>query len=175
LPKDVDDISSEKLDWLTEQVVAGELASQGPVIVWCRWRRERERLAEMLASKGHPYTEVYGGQTVMRRDKAIRDFQCGGDLPRCLLAQPHAGGFGLNLTAAHVAVYLSNDYSWATRVQSEDRCHRVGQTNCVTYVDVLAISPSGGKTVDHAILAALKEKADIAQWTCAKWRNVLDD
>jgi len=48
-------------------------------------------------------------------------------IQRVLLAQPHAGGFGLNLTVANTAVYLSNDYSWSIRAQSEDRIHRTGQ------------------------------------------------
>ena len=43
-------------------------------------------------------------------------------------------------------------------MQSEDRAHRIGQTNKVTYVDI--ISPD---TVDEKILKALKEKINLAQ------------
>src|SRR5208337_30031 len=44
----VTDLSSEKLDYITEEILTGELSSEQAVIVWCRWRRERERLAKML-------------------------------------------------------------------------------------------------------------------------------
>ena len=45
-------------------------------------------------------------------------------------------------------------------MQSEDRAHRIGQKNKVTYVDL--ISP---KTIDEKILKALKNKINLAQKT----------
>jgi len=169
------DISSEKIDWLLEQITEGELS--GRVIVWCRWRRERERLALMLKEKGHPYSEICGDQTAKQRDEAIMQFETAAmaNIPFALLAQPHAGGFGLNLQAASTAVFLSNDYSWATRMQAEDRIHRSGQTQKCVYIDVLAVGPDGQRTVDHVIFEALREKNDLATWTTNQWRKALDD
>ena len=46
-----------------------------------------------------------------------------------------AGGLGLNLTAAHIVLRLSNDYSLRIRLQSDDRVHRPGQTSPVSYFD----------------------------------------
>ena len=43
------------------------------------------------------------------------------------------------------------------RLQSEDRAHRIGQTNKVTYVDLVAPG-----TVDEKILEALRNKIDLA-------------
>jgi len=43
------------------------------------------------------------------------------------------------------------------RLQSEDRAHRIGQTNKVTYIDL--VSPG---TIDEKILKALRQKIDIA-------------
>jgi SNF2 family DNA or RNA helicase len=43
------------------------------------------------------------------------------------------------------------------RLQSEDRAHRIGQTNKVTYIDF--ISPG---TVDEHIVKALRNKINIA-------------
>ena len=42
-------------------------------------------------------------------------------------------------------------------MQSEDRAHRIGQTNKVTYIDM--VSPD---TIDEKILKALRSKIDIA-------------
>jgi SNF2 family DNA or RNA helicase len=43
------------------------------------------------------------------------------------------------------------------RLQSEDRAHRIGQTNKVTYIDL--VSPG---TIDEKILKALRSKIDLA-------------
>src|SRR5208282_4310204 len=155
------DVSSEKLDWLVEEILSGELANERAIVCWTRWRRERERLAKLLPL-GDVY-QIYGGQSQKERDFAVETFQKNDGYKRVLLAQPHAGGFGLNLTAASTAVYLSNDFSYTTRVQSEDRIHRIGQHSPCLYVDVLATSPSGGKTVDHVIIEALKAKKSLAE------------
>ena len=57
---------------------------------------------------------------------------------RWFVGNPHAGGIGLNLTAASTMIYYSNDFSYETRAQSEDRAHRIGQTRSVLYVDFVA-------------------------------------
>ena len=92
-----------------------------------------------------------------------------------LIAQPHAGGHGLNLVAASEAIYLSNDFALGIRLQSEDRCHRPGQVNKVLYTDVLATGPAGQKTIDHAIFKALRAKKSVADMTCSEWRKELSD
>ena len=43
------------------------------------------------------------------------------------------------------------------RLQSEDRAHRIGQENKVTYIDIVAEN-----TVDEKIIKALRNKIDIA-------------
>ena len=172
MPKNYDDLSTEKIDFLVDALLDGELSEERAVIVWCRWRRERAVLAAKLARTELLTYQVFGGQSANSREEALRCFQ-EVDLRRVLLAQPHAGGYGLNLTAAHSAVYLSNDFSYTTRAQSEDRCHRVGQRNAVTYIDVIATGPSGQRTIDSHVLKALKAKENLATWTCAAWRKAL--
>lgn len=169
----VSDVSSEKLSWLVEEILSGELSNENAVIVWCRWRRERERLQQMLATKIEVYG-VFGGQQEKNRSWNVQGFQTSVKR-RILVAQQHAGGFGLNLTAASTAVYLSNSFSFTDRIQSEDRCHRIGQTNAVTYVDVLAVGPKSQKTVDSHVLDCLRGKRDLAEMTCRAWRRALDE
>lgn len=174
-----EDVSSEKLDWLCDAILNGELVSERALIAWCRWRRERERLYSMLDNHKELYLyQIYGGQSQNERDFSLKGFTVQDSVKsnrNILLAQPHAGGFGLNLTAASTAVYLSNDFSYTTRVQSEDRCHRIGQTRNVLYVDVVATGPRGQRTVDAHVLDCLRAKKDIATQTCKAWRKVLGD
>ena len=67
------------------------------------------------------------------------------------------GGFGITLTEANTVIYFSNNYDLEIRLQSEDRAHRIGQKNNVTYIDL--VSP---KTIDDKILTALENKQNIA-------------
>jgi SNF2 family DNA or RNA helicase len=54
-------------------------------------------------------------------------------------------------------VYYSNNYDLEKRLQSEDRAHRIGQVNKVTYIDLICED-----TVDEKIVKALKSKINIA-------------
>ena len=49
------------------------------------------------------------------------------------------------------------------RLQSEDRAHRIGQKNKVTYVDIVV-----EKTVDEKILKALRDKINISTLVLAE-------
>jgi SNF2 family DNA or RNA helicase len=174
-----EDLSDEKLKWCVRYLT--EECTAKAVIVWTRWRRERERLVnELRETKGnHCIFQLYGGQKVTERNLAVQFFS-GIETDKkpersILIAQPHAGGHGLNLVAASEAIYLSNDFALGIRLQSEDRCHRPGQVNSVTYIDVLATGPKGQKTIDHIIFKALRDKKNVADLTCAEWRKELSE
>jgi SNF2 family DNA or RNA helicase len=170
------DISDEKLRWAVQYLT--EECTAKAVIVWCRWRRERQRLVEALEKHENIFSfQLYGGQPKVKRDDAVKFFSVnhGDGARRVLIAQQHAGGVGLNLVAASEAIYLSNDFSSYWRLQSEDRCHRPGQTNPVLYTDVLATGPKGERTIDHVIFKALRDKKDVADLTCAEWKKELSD
>src|SRR6266850_575781 len=161
-------VSSEKLDWIVSEILDGELSSQQALIIWCHWRSERERIQQMLATKIEVYG-VFGGQQPKNRSFNVQSFQTS-TKRRVLVAQQHSGGFGLNLTAASVAVYLSNSGSYIDRVQSIDRIHRIGQKLPCLYVDALAVGPKGQRTVDHHTLYdILGNKRDLAEQTCRAW------
>lgn len=173
LESKAEDISSEKLDYLAEQILTWELSNENAIIVWTRWRRERERLTDIIRGKIQGY-QVYGGQSQLSRERDINGFQSINGR-RILIAQPHAGGFGLNLTTASTAVFLSNDFSYTTRVQAEDRIHRIGQHHPCLYLDVIATGPTGQRTIDAYVLEALKAKKSLAETTCAGWRRILGE
>ena len=79
------------------------------------------------------------------------------DKVRFFVGTTQTGGYGIALTAAKTVIYYSNGYDLEKRLQSEDRAHRIGQKNLVTYVDL--ITP---KTVDEKIRKALRKKINIA-------------
>lgn len=79
------------------------------------------------------------------------------DYIKHMVLQTRTGGFGITLTEASVVVYYDHDWSLETRLQSEDRAHRIGQTRNVTYIDFVARG-----TVEEKIRDALMSKKDVA-------------
>lgn len=124
------------------------------VIIWARFTEDIRQILEALP-KGSA-VHYYGGTTEDERKQAVCKFQEDSGITY-FVANPQAAGEGLTLTAAKVAVYYSNSFKLLERLQSEDRCHRIGQMNHVTYVDIIAPG-----TVDERIVSALRDKKNLA-------------
>jgi len=133
---------------------------QGKVIIWATFTYDIQQIAKALRDRfGPEAVATYYGETPQEeRQEIVRRYQDLEDPLRFFVGQPRTGGYGITLTAANTVVYYSNSYDLEIRLQSEDRAHRIGQTNKVTYVDI--ISPD---TVDEKIVKALKEKINLAQ------------
>lgn len=130
----------------------------GKIIIWARFRNDVRLIAEMLRENYGEgcLAEFHGGINDNDRMDGVRRFQQD-DTCRFFLANQHSGGTGLTLTAASDVIYYSNDFSAEARWQSEDRAHRIGQKNNVTYHDMIAVD-----TVDEKILDALRDKKQVA-------------
>ena len=76
---------------------------------------------------------------------------------RFFVGNPSAAGFGITLTEANTCIYFSRDFRLDSRLQSEDRLHRIGQTKAVTYIDLY--SPD---TIEEKVLAALRNKIGLS-------------
>ena len=130
----------------------------GKVIIWARFRYDLMMIAGMLLKEygDDCLAEFHGGVNTDDRMEGVRRFQHDAAC-RFFLAQQHSGGTGLTLTAAQTVIYYSNDFSLEARLQSEDRAHRIGQTNKVTYIDLVAED-----SVDEKILESLAKKKEMA-------------
>ena len=131
----------------------------GKIIIWANYRRDIENIKNALAEEyGMTTVATYYGDTEAEERQAIVEkFQDHKSGLRFFVGNPRTGGYGLTLTAAHTVIYYSNNFDLEVRLQSEDRAHRIGQTNKVTYIDF--ISPG---TVDEHIVKALRNKINIA-------------
>lgn len=136
-----------RLDALLELVEDDD----APVIVWARFREELRVIAEALRAAGRRVVEYHGGTGHKEREEAVDAFQRGD--ADAFVGQPQAGGIGLTLTRAEWTVYYSNDFNLETRLQSEDRNHRIGTKKSVRYVDLIAAN-----TLDEAITRSLQRK-----------------
>ena len=132
---------------------------QGKAIIWASWTYDIQQIADALRDRFGPdsVATYYGGTPQDERQDIVTKFQDKNSPLRFFVGQPRTGGYGITLTAANTVIYFSNSYDLEIRLQSEDRAHRIGQTNKVTYIDLVS---SG--TIDEKILKALRQKIDIA-------------
>lgn len=156
-------VPNPKLDVL-EEVVREQLPYH-QIIVWARYTEDVASICERMRNL-NPIA-IVGEQAIPKirqrgipvpsRDDAKRLFQSGAN--RLLVANPEAGGEGLNLYAASLAIYYSQGYSLKHRLQSEDRCHRSGSEihEKVTYLDLICEN-----SVDEIVSAALAGKKAVA-------------
>lgn len=66
--------------------------------------------------------------TILENSELLTLFATGHNkYPRlCFIGQPGAAGMGVTLTASPTTAYFSNDFNGDSRIQSEDRGHRIG-------------------------------------------------
>ena len=102
---------------------------------------------------------IFGEVDVEGRKDAVNNFQLN-DRCRFLVGNPATGGYGLTLTAARYVVYFSNSYNLEVRWQSEDRAHRIGQKDKVTYIDLMV-----PESLDVMIMSALDRKIKLSAQT----------
>jgi len=147
----VEPIESKNLRLEALKEILGDINSK--VIIWARFRAD---LKAIEAALGDLAVSYHGDVTNDDREAAVYRFQ-NDDTIKYFIGQPQSGGIGLTLTAADYVVYYSNSFDLEIRMQSEDRCHRIGTKNNVTYIDIEA-----RKTIDSKIIKALREKKNLA-------------
>jgi SNF2 family DNA or RNA helicase len=130
----------------------------GKVIIWATYVHDIERIVKSISEVYGPETVVhyYGKTSDDDRSEAKIRFQ-NDKTTRFFVGNPSTGRYSLTLTAASNVVYYSNSYDLEHRVQSEDRAHRKGQTEKVTYIDLVIRN-----TMDEVIYKSLKMKKNIA-------------
>ena len=129
----------------------------GKAIIWCPWKPPLYRVINRLTKEyGAASVAQFHGSNVATRGEEERRFlndpQC-----RFMCATQGAGMRGNTWNVADLTVYYANNYNLEMRDQSEDRNHRIGQTNRVTYVDLIAQG-----TIENKMIAALRNKIDLA-------------
>ena len=152
---EVHELKSKRLAELLE--ICDEI--QGKAIIWATWTMDIRSIAEALRDRFsvQAVATLHGETPDSERQQIVETFQDRQSELRFLVGHPKTGGYGLTLTAANTVIYYSNSYDLELRLQSEDRAHRIGQENKVTYIDL--ISP---KTIDEKIVNALRSKIKIA-------------
>jgi len=131
---------------------------EGKAIIWSHYTHDVKRIIAKIK-------EVYGDDAVVdyfgetdsdQRSINIKRFQTD-DKCRFFVGTTSTGGYGITLTAGSTMIYFSNGYDLEKRQQSEARIDRIGQTEKMTYIDIMAQD-----TIDERIVKALRNKVNIA-------------
>ena len=131
---------------------------EGKSIIWSHYTHDVRRIiAEIKRVYGDDaVVDYYGATDTDARSKNIKKFQTD---PNCrfFVGTTHTGGYGITLTAGSNMIYFSNGYDLEKRQQSEARIDRIGQTQKMTYIDIMSQD-----TIDERIVKALRNKVNIA-------------
>ena len=160
------EIKNNRLDALLDVLAE----TQGKTIIWANYQYDIKRILKTLQEfVGTEAVATYYGETPdEERQQIINRFQDPNSKLQYLISNVQTGGYGITLTAASNVIYYSNNYDLEKRLQSEDRAHRIGQENKVTYIDLVAKG-----TVDEKIVKALRNKLNLAQEVLGdeKWKD----
>lgn len=161
----VKQVSTAKLDALSD-IIDSAMVDDNKVVVMVRFVAEMDAIEAMLKKKGIRYSLIRGG--VNDRQEQIDRFQKD---PGCkvFVGQIAAAGLGITLTAAHVMVFYSLDYSMSNFEQAKARIHRVSQTEPCHYVNLCC-----GDTIDRKVLRALRDKVNLAKTLVDDYRKGSD-
>jgi SNF2 family DNA or RNA helicase len=134
-----------------------EIAKTGEekIIIFAKYADEINDIVKILKEDYGKNSTVafYGEIKQKQRQKNIEEFS---DKARFFVANKVCAGYGLNLQFCSYIIYYSNDWDYATRSQSEDRVHRIGQDKNVHIIDICAEN-----TLDKKILKCLWKKEDL--------------
>ncbi len=124
-------------------------------IIFCKYTHEIKAIKELINKEYGPgaAVEFYGGLAQRKRQENLKKFEKESNF---LVANKTCAGYSLNLQFCSYVIYYSNDWDYATRSQSEDRVHRMGQTKNVHYIDICC-----DNSLDVKILKCLNRKEDL--------------
>lgn len=129
---------------------------EGKAIIWTCYTQELRKLQAAIEKEfGGGTCAAYWGGNKSTRDDDERRFLGDKDC-RYIVSTQSAGGKGNTWNVANLTIYAASNYDLEQRFQSEDRNHRRGQKESVTYIDVIARG-----TVEEKIIRCLRKKLDL--------------
>lgn len=167
-----------------------EIEEIGRVVIWAAFTSSIDKIIDLVTKRGWyvirydqqvkvelpnipigPYPTVerlLDGMDASHPERQSLEIQ----YPKiAFVGQPMAGGVGLTLTAAPMAIYYSNHFAAEARIQSEDRIHRVGmdQNRACRIVDIVNLP------TDELVIQNLRKKRDLQAMTMMELEEFLNE
>jgi len=138
---------SAKLDAALDIV----LGTDNKIVIFTAFRKTVEALCQRLTKKEILHTRIWGGMS--SEEVSEEEARLNTGEIKVLVATLQAGGVGLNLVGANVAIFIDKHYNPEKQRQAEDRLHRGGQTQKVHIINLYCPN-----TVDDMVEAILNRK-----------------
>ncbi len=149
----------------------------GRLVIFGGFTGTIDKCVEIVADCGWGFIRVDGrgwhssiGGNALGQLEAFQNMQ--EQFPKlAFIGQPGAAGMGLTLTASPTTVYYSNDFNGESRIQSEDRIHRLGmnKTRGATIIDLIHLP------TDEYVLDNLVKKLELQNMSLGDLSHVLKD
>ncbi|MBA1220053.1 DEAD/DEAH box helicase [Pseudomonas fulva] len=125
--------------------------SQGKVVFFAHHSDVLDIVQNKLAEAGIKAVRVDGSMSQKARQASIDGFQSGD--AQVFIGSIRACSEGITLTASSTVYFGEMDWTPAKMMQCEDRCHRIGQKNSVSVINVVVEN-----TIDDYIASTLANK-----------------
>lgn len=143
-----------KLDRMVE-LVDEIIASGEKVLVFSNWSKVVNEAIKRVDKSYNPQL-ITGDVKVEDRQKIMEDFQSTNNC-KVIFGTIGAMGTGLTLTAAKNVIFLSEPWTFASKVQAEDRCYRIGTTSSVNIITLIT-----NDTIDEGVHETVMLKKDLS-------------
>lgn len=121
-------------------------------IIFCNYRHEIDSIMNLLNEEAVRFD---GSVSIKKRNQNLQLFR---EHKKYLVANRECAGYSLNLQFCRNIVYYSNNWNLATRLQSEDRVHRLGQEKDINIIDLVA-----AYSLDKRISDSLQRKENLLE------------
>jgi SNF2 family DNA or RNA helicase len=149
------EFNHNRVDLLMDTVLS--IPQNEKIILWCKYQHDIRQIGEALNRKfGPDATSLFHGDLNEKQRKREREkFSYES---RFFLATEDCGGHGLTLVEAAYAVVYNDQFKYSTRLQYEDRNHRIGQIRKSVYIDLHCMS-----SIDDRIAASRASKGNTVE------------
>ena len=127
-----------------------DLQYESPTIIWYNFNEELRQITENLPCD---FVVADGSH---KASEAVNLFESG--KANVIIAQMKTLQYGFTLNRTSRVIYFSGCFSGLDRQQSEDRCHRIGQTKSVNYIDLI------GSPIEEWMKAAVDQKKNVQDY-----------
>lgn len=130
------------------EYVLDKLNPEQQAIIWFKYKMERNLIIDFLRKRGSTYS-IFDGEHKQEEEFKSKKTQF-------LVANIQTGSHAQNFQNCHYAIFYSNSFDYATRLQAERRIWRTGQPHKCIYYDI--ISNAG---IEDLIISSLSKKEDL--------------
>lgn len=152
----IEDYKGESSKFKTAlEIVKAHIKSDGKVILFSQFASVLDNIGQRLKEESIQYYQLDGRTKPKERIIRVKEFN-NSDSVKVFLISLKAGGIGLNLTSANLVIHFDPWWNPAVEDQATDRAHRIGQSQVVEVVKLVAKG-----TIEEKIILLQEEKKEL--------------